>query len=340
MTRIAITIDVVIPLLNEEGVLPALRERLLASIATLGFSCRFLFIDDGSTDKTYSLLKQFHSEDQRFVAIKLSRNFGHQQAIATGLRFTRADIVLIMDADLQDPPEMVEEMYSLWQDGYDVVYTVRRTRKGNVLKRICYYLYYRILQTVSDTEIPLDSGDCCLLDRRVVSVLNALPERTRFIRGLRSWVGFRQARLEFDRETRLAGEPKYSLPKLFRLALDGILNFSRVPLRLATLSGLAAVLFGILYLFYVGLAWMMNATSPRGFISLAVLIIFFGGVQLLSIGIIGEYVGQVFDEVKGRPLTVVSESVGLRGSDLLDGNDRKQQELVSFWAGKDDLSPS
>lgn len=316
MQREAKSLSVVIPVFNEAEVLPTLYERLVNSTAHLNLELRFFLIDDGSQDETFSVLQQFTRRNRCFVAVKLSRNFGHQQAVTTGLSLCQADVVVIMDGDLQDPPELIATLYKMWQAGNDVVYAVRKKRKENIFKRTAYYLFYRLLHRLSDTEIPVDTGDFCLIDQRVVEVLNTLPERSRFIRGLRSWVGFQQARYEYERDKRMLGSSKYSLSKLMKLAADGILNFSKAPLRLATYAGLMAILAGFAYLFYIAIAWLQGIPIPRGFISLAILIIFFSGVQLFTMGILGAYIGRIFDEVKGRPIAIISDIAGLYPQEL------------------------
>jgi glycosyltransferase involved in cell wall biosynthesis len=237
----------------------------------------------------------------------LSRNFGHQAAVCAGLEHSRGRAVVVMDGDLQDPPELISEMIRLWRAGHDVVYAVRRSRREGVFKRLAYRAFYRLLSVISDLEIPLDSGDFCLMDRRIVDALNRLPEKARFIRGLRSFLGFRQVGLEYDRPAREAGRPKYTFRKLSGLAVDGLVSFSSYPLRMVTYIGIATAGVALMLT-----AWVLNdairhQTAPRGWASTLVVVLFMGAIQLLSLGIIGEYIRLIFLETKNRPTFIVSE---------------------------------
>jgi len=311
-------ISIVIPCYNEEEVLPQLFARLGAAAETWGEEYEVLLVDDGSRDATWRLILEQHARDERWRGISFARNFGHQTAISAGIHYARGDAVILMDADLQDPPEQLHRFIAEWKDGNEVVYAIRATRKENLLKRAAYKSFYRILRSLASIESPLDSGDFCLMDRKVVDVLKAMPERNRFVRGLRSWAGFRQAGLEYNRDARAAGEVKYTFRKLIKLALDGVVSFSTTPLRLATYLGFAVSFFALLgaavtILQRIFVDWFTRIGFPYvpGFYALFTGMLFLGGVQLICLGIIGEYLGRIFDEVKGRPLWTIRETAGL-----------------------------
>ena len=304
-------LSVVIPVLNEEATLPTLHERLTDVLAPLPFPYELVLVDDGSTDRTPELLRQLRSSDPRVKYIRLARNFGHQAALTAGLAHATGQAVVVMDADLQDPPEVIPELLERWQEGYEVVYAIRRHRKEPPTQRLAYALFYRLLSRIASLNIPLDAGDFCLMDREVVEQLNALPERNRFLRGLRSWVGFRQIGVEYERQARYAGRTKYDFWRLMRLAVDGLVSFSFLPLRIASSIGfLVSVVSMIVALYYVVLR-LSGSGEPAGFAAIIVAVLFLGGVQLITIGIMGEYVGRIFDEVKKRPVYIVLEEEGL-----------------------------
>lgn len=301
-----------VPLYNEEETLPELVRRLSFIANRLDASTEIVLVNDGSRDNSVALLRQFQQQDSRICYISLARNFGHQIAVTAGLHFVRGDVVVILDADLQDPPELIPEMILQWRSGFQVVYAQRRARaKESVWKRGFAFVFYRVLARLSDVEIPIDTGDFCLLDRSVVDVLNRMPERTRYLRGLRSWVGFRQVAVTFDRDPRFAGDVKYTFRKSFKLAISGIVSFSQVPLRLAMYVGLFAAFVALLMALLI-LYWRIFVpNSPlAGFTMILVAIFFLGAVQLVSIGILGEYIGRIYEEVKGRPLYTVAEVSG------------------------------
>lgn len=305
-------LTVVIPVYNEKENLTPLIDRLspVLDSAARG-SYEVLFIDDGSSDESPGILDSFHLREPRLKVVHLSRNFGHQAALQAGLDEARGSAVVMMDADLQDPPEVIPAFIARWKEGYEVVYAVRRRRKETILKRAAYTFFYRTLRWIADIELPPDAGDFCLLDRRVVDTLVSLRERNRFLRGLRSWVGFRQLGVEYEREARLAGAPKYTLRKLVRLALSGYIGFSAMPLRAAAWLGFACSALGFAIALWALFTKLMNIPSPRGWASTLAVILFVGGVQLLMLGIIGEYLGRVYDEVRHRPLYVIRSRVGL-----------------------------
>jgi polyisoprenyl-phosphate glycosyltransferase len=301
--------SLVIPVYNETANIPELYRRLSAVMDQLPVPGEIIFVNDGSSDRTLEALRDLYQQDQRVGYVSLARNFGHQIAVTAGLQHTRGRAVMVLDADLQDPPELIPEMLKLWQDGYQVIYAQRtRRHRETWFKKISAYLFYRLLQLLADVDIPTDTGDFCLMDRQVVDLLNAMPERNRYLRGLRSWVGFRQTALLFDREPRFAGEVKYTFTKSLTLALNGLASFSQVPLRLSIYLGLFSAFLSILM---AGLVLYWRLVTPRsplnGTATIAIAIFFLGAVQLFSIGILGEYIGRIYEEVKGRPLYTVAE---------------------------------
>ncbi|MEI7769585.1 MAG: glycosyltransferase family 2 protein, partial [Chloroflexales bacterium] len=304
----------VFPAFNEQENLPALYARLLGALDPLGVSYEIVFVNDGSRDRTLPMLQQLSAADPRVLVIDLARNFGHQIAISAGLDHARGRAVIIMDGDLQDPPEVLPEFIAKWREGHDVVYAVRAQRKEGPLKRAAYTLFYRLLKQVSSIDIPLDAGDFCIMDRRVVDLLSGMPERNRFVRGIRSWVGLDQVGLAYERHARHAGRPKYTLSRLIYLALDGLISFSYLPLRMISLAGLGVSLMSILIAIFYTIQKLTVGLSPPGFATLVVAIFFLSGIQLITIGVIGEYVGRIFEEVKGRPLYVVRRVWGRDGA--------------------------
>ncbi|MFP4006941.1 MAG: glycosyltransferase family 2 protein [Spirulinaceae cyanobacterium] len=302
----------VIPVYNEETNLPELYRRLNAAGDRLGGKIEIILINDGSRDRTLSILRDLHGKDNRVCYLSLSRNFGHQIAVTAGLNFARGQAIIVMDADLQDPPELALEMAQKWQDGYQVVYAQRSKRhQEGWLKRLPAYVFYRLLKRLANIDIPLDTGDFCLMDRQVVQMLNKMPEQNRYIRGLRSWVGLRQTAILFERDPRFSGDVKYTFAKSFSFAMNGLISFSRVPLRLSTYVGLLAAVAALIMACMV-LYWRIVApNSPlTGFATIMIAIFFLGAVQLVSIGILGEYIGRIYEEVKGRPLYVLAEVAG------------------------------
>jgi dolichol-phosphate mannosyltransferase len=306
-------LSVVIPAYNEQENLPTLYVRLVAALSPLGLTYEIIFVNDGSRDATLPTLQQLAAADQRVAAIDLARNFGHQVAISAGLDHSRGRAVIIMDGDLQDPPEVLPEFIAKWREGHDVVYAIREQRKEGPLKRAAYNLFYRTLKRVANIDIPLDAGDFCIMDRRVVDLLNGMPERNRFVRGIRSWIGLTQTGLAYERHARHAGKPKYTLTRLIYLALDGLISFSFVPLRMISLAGLVVSLLSILIAIFYAVQKLTIGLSPPGFATIVVAIFFLSGIQLITIGVIGEYVGRIFEEVKGRPLYVVRKIWGRDG---------------------------
>ena len=304
--------SLIIPIYNEEEILPEMSRRVAAVMDQMDGAVELILVNDGSRDRTLALLRDLHEKDPRICYLSLARNFGHQIAVTAGLNYVRGEAIIILDADLQDPPELIPQLVEKWQQGYQVVYAQRtQRRKESWFKRLPAYLFYRLMQRLADVEIPIDTGDFCLMDRRVVDVLNSMPERNRYIRGLRSWVGLPQTFIHFERDPRFAGEVKYTFRKSLSLAATGLVTFSRVPLRLSTYVGLLAAAIA-LFMAILVLYWRIFVPrSPlTGFATIMIVVFFLGAVQLVSIGILGEYVGRIYEEVKGRPLYVLSEVAG------------------------------
>lgn len=303
-------INILVPLYNEEEVFEDLHKRLAALLSSSELSISVLMIDDGSTDSTPQLMEQLALRDDRFEAIFLSRNFGHQLALSAGLSLANAhEGILIIDGDLQDPPELLNDFYPYLQNGYDVVYAVRQNRKSSVLKRILYKAFYRLLKKVSYLDIPLDTGDFSLISTRVANHLKEMHEENRFLRGMRSWVGFKQIGIAYDRPARQIGSTKYGYSQLFRLALNGIFNFSEFPIKFISRLGFVTVLLSVFYLIYAVLKLLLTGDVPKGFVSLVFIVSLFGGIQLLSIGVLGEYILRIFFQVKDRPLFIVKKHI-------------------------------
>lgn len=321
-------LSLVIPCYNEGKVLPLLRERLGQSLSGMGLDWEVILVDDGSRDDTFPQLAAMHAADARFKVISFSRNFGHQTAVFAGISHASGDFVAVMDADLQDPPEFLATCIARLNEGFDVVYAVRRKRKESLFKRACYATFYRLLKFIAEVEIPLDSGDFCVMRQCVVRVLRDMPERDVFVRGLRAWSGFRQTGIEYDRAARAAGDTKYPFRKLARLAMDGIFAFSPVPLRLATYLGLGTLAVSLAAMLFV-ITWKLAgfqilgryASDVPGWTSLVCVMLFMGGMQFLILGVMGEYIGRIYNEVKQRPRWIVREMRGLKTENCRDGGD-------------------
>lgn len=312
-------LSVIVPCYNEEAVLPKLFERMSAVAETWEMDYEIVCVDDGSRDRTWEMLKAQNVKDARWRGISFARNFGHQVAVSAGMYHATGDAVVIIDADLQDPPEQISRLLGKWREGFQVAYAVRTKRDDAALKQLFAWVFYRLLSRAVPFNVPADAGDFCLLDRRVVDVMKSLPERNRYLRGLRAWSGFRQTGIEFERHARAAGEPQYTFKKSFRLAMDGIFSFSTMPLRLATYLGLAVSMcafLGVVFtfcekVFAEEFAKFGLVPGPHGIPTLVISILFLGGVQLICLGILGEYLGRIYDEVKGRPHWIVQDSAGL-----------------------------
>lgn len=302
----------ILPIYNEEETLPEMYTRLSAVADRMDGLVELIFINDGSRDRSVKIIREFHQQDTRICYLSFARNFGHQIAVTAGLNFARGQVVVILDGDLQDPPELIPDMVEKWRQGYQVVYAQRtKRRKESWFKRFTAYTFYRILKYLADVDIPTDTGDFCLMDRQVVDVLNAMPERNRYIRGLRSWVGFHQIAIPFERDPRFAGEVKYTFRKSLALAVNSLVSFSKVPLRISTYLGLLSAALA-LFMSLLVLYWRLTApNSPlTGLAAIMIAIFFLGSVQLISIGILGEYIGRIYEEVKGRPLYTLAEVGG------------------------------
>jgi glycosyltransferase involved in cell wall biosynthesis len=308
-------ISIVAPLYNEEEVIDELIDRLRKTLDEIGLPYEIVLVNDGSRDRTLEMAKGYCAQDRRIKLVGLSRNFGHQVAVTAGLAKATGEVVVIIDADLQDPPEVIKAMVEKWREGYDVVYGVRTRRQGEgFFKLITAKLFYRLLKRLTAVDIPVDTGDFRLMDRKVVDELNRMTERNRFLRGMVSWLGFRQTCVEYVRDPRYGGESKYPLLKMISFAADGIFSFSRLPLRISSVFGLFCSAVSFLFIIY-GLAVriLFPSYAISGWASIFLAILFLGGVQLLTVGILGEYIGRIYEEVKGRQLFVVGEEYNFDG---------------------------
>ncbi|MCV6825793.1 MULTISPECIES: glycosyltransferase family 2 protein [Halocynthiibacter] len=307
-----VTYSFVIPFMNEEAVLPALLERITALMDKIDGISEVVFVDDGSRDQSAVIVAEYTAQDPRIKMIRLSRNFGHQVAVTAGLNTVCGKAVIIMDADLQDPPEVVHDLIAKWQEGYEIVHAQRRAREGETrFKKFTASLYYRILSQLSSVEIPRDVGDFRLVDSKVIQAIKSMPERDRFLRGMFAWVGFRQTIVQFDRPERVAGETKYPFKKMLRLAMDGVVGFSDAPLRLALWLGALVSLGAMTYGAYIFAMALFTDELIDGWASTIVILSFLSGMNLLISGVIGLYVGRIHNESKQRPLYFVTESIGV-----------------------------
>ena len=309
-------ISLVFPIFNEEAAIPFLVDRLdsvVSGLTASGDEIEALFVNDGSRDSSFALLSERARSRPWMRLIQLSRNFGHQIAVTAGMQHASGDAVVLLDADLQDPPELLPEMVRLWrEEKWDVVYGVRRTRAGETKFKIwSAAIFYRSLRQLTNVDIPADTGDFRLMSRPVVDALNAMGEQHRFLRGMAAWVGFRQYGMPYDRDARIAGETKYPLRKMFKLAMDAVTAFSHAPLKLATNLGVVIAVFSIIYGVFTTVRYVISAgTFQPGWASMIVAVSFLSAVQLITLGMIGEYIGRIFDQVKGRPLYLISETIG------------------------------
>lgn len=303
-------ISIVVPLYNEEAVFGKLVQRLIDVMDAAPFSCETILVNDGSSDNTAQLIEQTCARDPRFTGVLLSRNHGHQLAVTAGLANVRGRKgAMIIDGDLQDPPELINEFYKLLNNGYDVIYAVRKNRKEGFLKKLAYTAYYRLQKKISNFNIPIDSGDFSMLSRRVVDRMNDMPEQSRYLRGMRAWIGFKQIGYEYDRDERQAGQTKYSWTKLFELAFNGIFNFSDFPVRIITRLGFLTTIFSLIYFAYNLYRRFFYNDVPPGFTATILAIILFSGVQLISLGLIGEYVLRIYNQVRNRPLFIIDKVI-------------------------------
>jgi dolichol-phosphate mannosyltransferase len=306
-------ISIVVPVLNEQETLSEFYRRTKDVFLKLSVAHEIIFVDDGSSDDSLRTIQKMHNSDSNVKCVSFSRNFGHASAITAGLNYAKGDAVVVMDADLQDPPEVLPSFFEKWQEGKKVVYGVRTKRKEWLLKRFAYWAFYRLFKRLASLkDVALDAGDFALIDRAVVGQLKQMPERNRFLRGMRSWVGYEQCGVTYERASRYAGSTKYPFKKLMKLAFDGIFSFSYIPLRLATYLGFVVAfiaLLGIIIVFYLRIAY--GVIGIPGFSSTIIAILFIGAIQLVSIGILGEYIGRIYDEVKQRPTYVIGKKIGL-----------------------------
>lgn len=301
-------LSVVVPVFNNETTLRELHHRLTHALVSLG-TFEIVLVDDGSSDGSAAVARELCDSDSAVRFVRLSRNFGQQAALTAGIDSSRGSAVVMMDADLQDPPEMIPDLVRAWRAGNEVVCTVRQNRKESLLKRGAYSLFYRVFRYLAEVDMPLDSGEFSLLDRKVVDTLRSMPERSRFLRGMRSWSGFRQTSVPYDRPPRLAGSSQYTLRRLVRLAVDGLLGFSSAPLRLVSFAGVVTALLGIVLLGTVVVLRLSTPDLPIGWTSTLAGLLLVGGVQLMTVGVVGAYVARIYTEVKDRPLYVAMERV-------------------------------
>lgn len=302
-------LSVVVPMYFEQEVARECYRRLTAAL-TQGFEYELIFVNDGSTDDTLPILRELAAADPRVAVVSFSRNFGHQAAVTAGVRAAGGDAIVIIDADLQDPPELIPDMVRLWREGWDVVYAKRQKRKGeSAFKLLTAKAFYRFLNMMTDTDIPQDTGDFRLMDRRVAAAFRTMPEHNRFIRGMVAWMGFRQTPIEYVRDERFAGETKYPLRKMFKFAADGILSFSTRPLKLMIQLGVLSLLVAAGILLYAIIVRLTGRALTPGWASIMVTVTFLGGVQLLSLGVLGAYIGRIYAESQNRPLFLVAETI-------------------------------
>jgi len=303
--------SIVAPVCNEEETIKEFYKRLTSIMDSLHDNYEIILVNDGSTDKSLEIMKELQSQDKRIKIINFSRNFGHQIAITAGTDYSSGDAVIIIDSDLQDPPEVIPRFIEKWEEGIEIVYGVRESAEGiSIFKKLTSKIFYRTLQKIIDIKIPLDTGDFRLIDRKVVNSLKEIRERSRFVRGLTSWVGFKQEGILFKREKRFAGHTKYSLRKMLKLAIDATFSFSNFPLKIAGYFGFIIAGLSFLYLIYVIILKLFTNTLIQGWTSLIAAILFLGGIQLICLGIIGEYIGRIGEEVKHRPLYIIKEIIG------------------------------
>lgn len=310
-------LSLIIPVYNEEENIPQLYERIKKTISSLKNQTEIIFINDGSTDTTLIKLVGLNDKDKTIKIINFSRNFGHQMAVSAGLNYASGDIIAVIDADLQDPPELLPKFIEKIYSGYDVVYAIRKKRKESILMKMAYATYYRMLKGMADINIPLDSGDFCVMKKRVVQAINRLPERNRFIRGLRSWVGFKQTGIEYERDSRFGGKSKYNFKKLLKLAFDGIFSFSYAPFKFMFYLGLLALIstfFAGIWIIYMKF-FTSNYNRVPGFATTIMLLVFLGGIQLFTVGLNGEYIKRIYDEIKQRPPFIIESTIGFENKE-------------------------
>lgn len=303
-------ISIVIPLYNEENSFAPLIKRLTQILDSFDGSIQVVLVNDGSRDNTPYLMQLISEKDNRFKSVFLSRNHGHQLAVSAGMYYANAtEAIMIIDGDLQDPPELVEEFYLKIKEGFDVIYAIRKNRKENFIMKFTYWAYYRLQKMVSNFDIPIDAGDFCMISKRVRDIMTSMPEQSRYLRGMRSWVGFKQFGYEYNRSKRMAGRSKYSLKKLLELAFNGIFNFTRAPIKIMYWLGILSISVSIVYIVYLLYLKFNEIPLPQGYTTLIFSVSFFSGVQLVSLGLIGEYVYRTYNQVRQRPLFIIDKII-------------------------------
>ena len=321
-------LSVIVPMYYEEKVAYEFYNRLKKVVEKIDFDYEIIFINDGSKDNTLIILKGIANEDLNVRIIDFSRNFGHQVAVTAGILNCKGDLAVVIDADLQDPPELIVDMIKQWEKGFDVVYAKRKTRKGeSKFKLITAKYFYKVLSNLADIEIPRDTGDFRLIDKKVIESFKEMPERNRFIRGMISWIGFKQTFVEYNRDERFAGETKYPLKKMIKFATDGIISFSSKPLKVMSSLGILTLVISFVILVYSIISKLYGNTSS-GWTSIMCVLVFFSGVQLVSLGIIGEYIARIYDESKNRPLYLINEMVNFKQEEKLNENKSKLVEFI------------
>jgi dolichol-phosphate mannosyltransferase len=304
-------ISIIVPIYNSSKFMRNLLDAIEKQRQISNWDLELILIDDGSKDDSYSKIVELSQSYKYIKGIKLSKNFGHQIAVKTGLSYCIGDYIAIIDDDLQDPPSLLPDFFAQLDNGYDVAYGVRKKRKESFIKKISYNSFYRILKSLSDTDIPLDSGDFCVMKKIVVDNMLKLQEKNPFLRGIRAWVGFKQIGVEYERSARLEGESGYTLKKLLKIAMDGIFSFSSVPIRTITILGVIGFSFAIFYSLYIIVQYFFNGIPVQGFATLAIIISFFSSLTLICLGIIGEYIVRIYDEVRNRPYVIIEQTINI-----------------------------
>jgi len=332
MKQSAVKYSVIVPMYNEEEVIEHTYERLKLVMDSTNECYELIFVNDGSKDRTVELVSMICDFDPNVRLINFSRNFGHQIAISAGMDYAQGDAIVVIDADLQDPPEVILDMIAKWKEGFEVVYGKRLKRKGETMfKKITAKLFYRTLRSLTNVDIPVDTGDFRLIDRKVCDVLRGLKEKNRFVRGLVSWIGFRQTMVEYEREERFAGETKYPLKKMISFAIDGITSFSYKPLKIATYVGFTLSITSFLYLLVVIFQKLFTGTTIAGWASIVAVNLLFNGIILMLLGIIGEYIGRIYEESKNRPLYIVREAQGFPAKEDNQSSESTEQDRVKKY---------
>lgn len=305
-------ISIVVPIYNSAKFMTNLLEAIDIERIKFSWDLELILIDDGSKDNSFSKIEELSTIYPYIKGIKLSRNFGHQNAVKTGLNHCTGDYIAVIDDDLQDPPSLLPSFFEYLDKGYDVAYGVRKNRKESLLKKISYNSFYRILKQISDKDIPLDSGDFCVMKKRVVDSMLSLDEKNPFLRGIRAWVGFKQIGVEYERSARFDGKSGYTIKKLLKIAMDGIFSFSSLPIRVITILGFTGFLFAVLYSAYVIEQHYVKGSNVQGFATLVIIISFFSSLTLVCLGLIGEYIVRIYNEVKGRPYTIIEKTINIK----------------------------